>query len=142
MLPIWHQCILLASEHHTNISCMMNWGIEISVVTDFSWKMEGCLGLTHKCTKFQKDYLMVFLHLNFYLFCNSTFWCNSELIERRFLVTLLTTFHASKPKAISGFKTSALRASLTCSGYKLATALKSKICSPIATPIRRLTLRI
>lgn len=33
LLPIWHQSIIFASKHGTDICCMLLWGTEISIIT-------------------------------------------------------------------------------------------------------------
>merc|ERR1719385_76604 len=42
MLPVWHQCIILATKHCPDIGCMVKRGVEISVVTNVCWQMHLC----------------------------------------------------------------------------------------------------
>ena len=43
-VPVWHECILFASEHCTNIGGVFARRIEVSVVSDLSWQVHGDSG--------------------------------------------------------------------------------------------------
>lgn len=44
-LPVWHQSIILSTEHRADIGGMINTGIEVGVVPDFSWEVHPHLRL-------------------------------------------------------------------------------------------------